>query len=112
MKIYFQLPNYLIENINQNLAGIKSDIDSIILPPLAKKILRITKERIELRFKIFENELDMEDIKNKDSYILMDFSNHPLIIKYINYSTQLTEKMYQSFTQDDLDYLERYGQIK
>ena len=112
MKIYFQLPNYLIDNINNSLAGIKSDIDSLILPPLAKKILRITKERIELRFKIFENEIDMEDKENKESYILMDFSNHPVVVKYINYTPQLTQKMEQSFTQDDLDYLERYGQIK
>ena len=112
MNIYFTLPVKTIRAIGKDLAGIKKDIDTIRQPPEVKKILHLVKDKIIERFKIFEEEINKEEFSNDDTYVLMDFSYHPLNIKYVNYSDGLVLKMKGSFTDDDLVFLERFGGIR
>lgn len=109
MNILFTLPSYLIEVIGKDLEGIKSDIESIRLPENAKVILRTVKAQIINRFKIFEEEINVEETNSDNSaYILMDFSNDPLVIRYVNYSVSLENKMKSSLTNDDFVFLEKF----
>lgn len=113
MNIYFTLPSETIAIIGQDLSGIKSDIDTVRLPLKAKNILHSVKKLIEQRFKVFEEKINEEEkVSGNKSYILMDFTFHPLEIKHIGYSQELVMKMKQSLTQDDLDYVEKFGNIK
>lgn len=110
MNIYFTLPSETIATIGQDLSGIKSDIDTVRLPLKAKHILHSVKNLIEQRFKVFEEKINEEEkVSGNKSYILMDFTFHPLEIKHIGYSQELVMKMKQSLTQDDLDYVEKFG---
>ncbi len=113
MNIYFTLPVNTIRAIGKDLAGIKKDIDTVRQSPEVKKILHLVKDKIIERFKIFDEEISKEEGFSDDAvYVLMDFSYHPLNIKYVNYSDGLVLKMKGSFTDDDLIFLERFGGIR
>lgn len=109
MNIYFTIPAETIKNVGKDLEGIKDDIDAVRLPPESKAILNMVKDWATKRFKIFEDEIIIEESNNEECYVLMNFTNHPAVLEYVNYSEVLANKMKQSFTQDDWDYLERYG---
>jgi hypothetical protein len=107
MRIYFTLPLQLIEDIDINFEGIKTDIDSLRLPPKSKRILHAVKNLIEVKFASFNGDIEFEENKSDETYILMDFTNHPLEIKYLGYSTSLKAKMRLTFDYSDLDIIEK-----
>ena len=110
MNIKFTLPTYLVEIIGQDLAGLKSDIDTVRLPPAAKEILHGVKNFIIQRLKIMEEEIAKEELALENRpYIHMKFSDDPLAIEYFYYSTALENKMKDSISNDDFIYLEKFA---
>ncbi len=111
MNVFFELPLEIVKIYGDDLGGIKSNIEEVRLPNKAKSIIRELKNSILKRFEILKEDINKEEEAKpvNTPYILMDFRHNPVKVKYRNYSKTLEDKMNQSFTDDDLNYLVTYG---
>ncbi len=106
MKIYFTVPDAVINIVGKDLAGLHTDIDEVRLTPEAKTIYNGIKKFIEQRLMVLKEQIDNEETENKDAYTLMNFSDKPMV-QYLGYSHILTSKMEDSITDEDWVFIKR-----
>jgi len=103
VKIFFRLPE-ILQPFQRHWFD---DISDSNLPKAIQDILKEIKSFIIQRFKLFEEEIESEELNTeKIPKMMINFSEEGKPeITYVNYSVRLTTKMKESLTNDDIGYL-------
>lgn len=91
MKIYFDIEVKYIDRLER-------------LSDKSKYLLQELKRFITQRFDVFKDEIEQEETDH-DAYIVFVLLESPMFLSFTNFSDPLRQKMSESFTEDDMNYI-------